>query len=284
MSPRSIDDGVAAHRDSSGTSAPDAMGPGVRTTRVARRSLLGGMLGLATGTLARTGHSFGEDGAFNPRLLLVGDAKPENPRTTALARWADEVVRRTSAPARLRPTSVHADDPALLAEPFVVWSGGSDVPPLTSRERTGLKRFFALGGVLFVDDSEPLSGAFGRAARRELARVLPESAPVSVGPENVVFRSFYLLKRAFGRVEGPSTLDAILRAGLVQVVLSSHDVLGALARGPGGAELFEVEPGGDRQRELAIRLAVNIALYVTCSNYKDDQVHAEHIMRRRGAK
>ena len=38
------------------------------------------------------------------------------------------------------------------------------------------------------------------------------------------------------------------------------------------------------QRKLftgAARLAVNIAMYVLCSNYKDDQVHAEHIMKRR---
>ena len=43
-------------------------------------------------------------------------------------------------------------------------------------------------------------------------------------------------------------------------------------------------PGGDTQREQAIRLAVNVAMYVLCASYKDDQVHAEHIMRRRGGK
>ena len=42
-----------------------------------------------------------------------------------------------------------------------------------------------------------------------------------------------------------------------------------------------VVPGGDLQRERAIRLAVNIAMYVLCSNYKDDQVHAPFLMRRR---
>ena len=42
-------------------------------------------------------------------------------------------------------------------------------------------------------------------------------------------------------------------------------------------------PGGDLQRERAIRLAVNVAMYVLCSNYKDDQVHAPFLMRRRAA-
>jgi hypothetical protein len=250
-----------------------------------RRSLLVGALAAAGSMLrARSASAFGEDGAFHPRALQVGTARLEGPRAAALARWSDEVVRRTSAPARLRPAKVHADDPALLAEPFAVWSGADDVPPLTPRERAGLKRYFALGGILFVDDAAPASGAFGRAARRELSRVLPDHAPVPIGRENVIFRSFYLLRRAHGRVEGPATLDAILRAGMVQVVFSSHDLLGALARDPGGTDSFEVVPGGESQREDAVRLAVNIALYVTCSNYKDDQVHAEHIMRRRGAK
>jgi hypothetical protein len=40
-------------------------------------------------------------------------------------------------------------------------------------------------------------------------------------------------------------------------------------------------PDGDVQREHAIRLAVNVAMYVLCSNYKDDQVHAAFLMRRR---
>lgn len=228
--------------------------------------------------------AFGEEGAFNPRILLTGDAKWEGVRTTAPSRWSDEVVRRTSAPGRLRPTLVHADARELLAEPFVIWGGSADVPALTSREVAGLKQFFAMGGILFVDDFDPDKGAFGKAARREIARALPEQAPIALGTENVLFRSFYLLKRAVGRVEGPAKLEGIVRAGAVQVVFTKHDVLGALARDTGGTDSLEVTPGGDKQREQAIRLAVNVALYVLCSNYKDDQVHSEHIMRRRGGK
>lgn len=67
----------------------------------------------------------------------------------------------------------------------------------------------------------------------------------------------------------------------VQVLLSSHDLLGALARDEGGTYLFPVE-GDAPVRQQAIRLAVNVAMYVLCSDYKDDQVHAEELMRRRG--
>lgn len=251
-----------------------------RAARIGRRLLLAGVGGSLL-ALPKRAPAFGEEGAFNPRIMLTGGASWEGVRTTAPGRWSDEVVRRTSAPGRLRPTIVQADEPQLLAEPFAVWGRATEVEPLTSREVSGLRQFFAMGGVLFVDDFEPGSGAFGKSARRELARVLPEQAPIPIGPENVVFRSFYLLKRATGRADGPAQLEAIVRAGAVQVVFSSHDVLGALARDTGGTNSLEVS-GGERQREQAIRLAVNVALYVLCSNYKDDQVHAEHIMRRRG--
>ncbi len=248
------------------------------------RGAFAGGVALATASLARRARAFGEEGAFNPRALIVGDAKWEGVRSTAPARWADEVVRRTSAPGRLRPTTVRADAPELLAEPFVFWGGSQAVAPLISGEVLGLRRFFAMGGVLFVDDFDPDAGAFGRSVKRELARVLPEQTPIAIGTENVVFRSFYLLKRAEGRVAGPEKLEGIVRGGVLQVILSSHDVLGALARDPSGASALDVTPGGEEQRELAIRLAVNVALYVLCSNYKDDQVHAELIMRRRGGK
>jgi hypothetical protein len=97
-----------------------------------------------------------------------------------------------------------------------------------------------------------------------------------------LYKSYYLLDRPVGRVEGPAFLEAVTSGKTLRVLLSSHDLLGALAQHPGGGFRFPVEPGGQRQRELATRLAVNLAMYVLCLDYKDDQVHAEELMRRRG--
>ena len=141
--------------------------------RLTRRGFLSA--GAALSLSPRDAFAFGQEGAFHPRLLVTGGVHVEGPRATGPGRWAWELVRRTSAPARLVPGEVAADEPKLLAEPFVVWAGDADVPPLSTAEITGLRRFLDLGGVLLVDDSEPASGAFGRAARREMLRVLPES-------------------------------------------------------------------------------------------------------------
>jgi hypothetical protein len=248
-------------------------------------SLLSAVLAAGLLVLApRPAAAFGDVGAFDPRVLLTGN-QTGPAHATAPGRWSWELIQRTSAPARLHPTVVRADDPAIVDAPFLYWSGDSEVAPLTGGELAGLRRFFALGGVMLVDDAAAGShgepSAFGRGARREIARVIPDGTPIAIGTDHVVFRTFYLLRRALGRVEGPASLDAIVRGGQAQVLFSENDLGGALARGASGTWEQPVVPGGDAQREQAIRLAVNVAMYVLCSNYKDDQVHAPFLMRRR---
>lgn len=247
-----------------------------------RRCVLSALLSLGPTLWARELFAFGQQGAFNPRLLAtLGTTPPVESRVSGLAQWSWELIRRTSAPGRLHPEVVAADSPDLLAEPFCVWSSERAALPLSPAEQRGLRGFFELGGVLFVDDGQPEVGEFGRSARVELAKVLPE-VPLSPLPErHVVYKSYYLVERPVGRVQGAPTLDAMMRGQKVQVLLSSHDLLGALARDEGGTYLFPVE-GDAPVRQQAIRLAVNVAMYVLCSDYKDDQVHAEELMRRRG--
>ncbi len=250
------------------------------STHISRRLLL--LSALAASALARQARAFGESGAFAARLLSAG--KPQaslKQRASALSRWAFELVQRTSAPGRMLPNVVQADRPALFAEPFAVWAGDSDVGALSATEVRGLERYLRLGGVLVVDDNAPESGAFGRSVRRELGRVLPATPPVRLDASHVVFRTFYLVDRPAGRVLGPPHIEAIVRGRNAQVLFLAHDLLGALARSEEGWA-FEVTPGGAEQRERAVRLAVNIAMYVLCSDYKDDQVHASWLMRRRG--
>lgn len=251
----------------------------------APRSRLAPALALAAlallASVPKAAVAFGDEGAFDPRPLLTGADRFEGVRTTAPQRWTAELRRRTSALGREQPLPVRADSDALLAEPFATWSGLDAVSPLTGDEISHLRRFFAEGGVLFVDDASPETGAFGASARRELARVLTDAVPVALGPEHVLFRTFYLVRRPVGRVQGPDHLDAIVRRGNAQVIFAAHDVAGALARSPYGSHSLDVKPGGEPQREQATRLAVNVAMYVLCSNYKDDQVHAPFLMRRR---
>ena len=148
-------------------------------------------------------------------------------------------------------------------------------------EVEGLRRFFDLGGLVFVDDSQPQIGEFGRSVRRELTRVLPE---VPVGPlpdDHVLFKSYYLLNEPAGRLPRKQPLEAMRRGSSVSALFSDQDLLGALAR-RGENWALPMEALHPLARQLAVRFAVNVAMFVLCTDYKGDQVHAEELMRRRG--
>jgi hypothetical protein len=229
-------------------------------------------------------HAFGDQGAFDLRPLLAGGSKGPF-YASAPGRWAWELISRTSAPARLKPSMVRADDATVTESPVLYWSGTAALSALSTQEISGMRKFFALGGTLIVDDAGPTAegeaSPFMKTAQEEVKRILPESAAIELAPEHVLFRSFYLLKRPVGRVLGKKTVQAIVRGGQAQVLFLSQDVGGALARGPSGIFEQAVLPGGEEQREGAVRMAINLAMYILCSNYKDDQVHAPFLMRRR---
>jgi hypothetical protein len=252
--------------------------------RLSRRTLLGAGAASVVGGLAPRARAFGQDGAFHPRLLLNAGRPLDAARVSGASRWSWELIRRTSAPARLTVGSVAADSTQMLEEPFTVWLGSEAVAPLSEPEIRGMRNYLNLGGVLFVDDSNPETGAFGRSVRQELQRILPESPIVQLPKQHVLYKSYYLLEEEgpVGRFKGPPYLEAISAGKMLRVVLSSHDLVGAMAQLRGGGWTYTVEPGGEGQREFAMRLAVNLAMYVLCLDYKDDQVHAEELMRRRG--
>jgi uncharacterized protein DUF4159 len=263
---------------------------------IGRRSLVASLTAVVSGVVfhASPAAAFGEAGAFNARLLLAGKLSDIGPRKLAPGRWGRELVRRTSAPARTSNDSVRVDRPALFHEPFSVWCGSADVGALSTTELRFLEKYLRLGGMLVVDDADPRSKAFGRSVRREIGRVLPESPPVRLDATHVLYKTFYLIDRPVGRVLGPPYVEAIVRGKSAQVLFLEHDLLGALAQeGDGWALPLEPNAGDEgadgsrlrgfaEQRERAIRLAVNIAMYALCSDYKDDVVHAPFILKRRG--
>jgi hypothetical protein len=250
--------------------------------RLSRRALLGASAASVVSALSPGALAFGQDGAFHPRLLLNAGRPLDAAHASGASRWSWELIRRTSAPARLTVGSVAADSTEMLTEPFTVWVGSEAVAPLSEPEIRGMRAYLNLGGVLFVDDSNPENGAFGRSVRQELQRILPESPIVQLPQQHVLYKSYYLLEGPVGRVKGLPHLEAITAGKMLRVVISSHDLVGAMAQLRGGGWTYQVEPGGQAQREFAMRLAVNLAMYVLCLDYKDDQVHAEELMRRRG--
>ena len=61
-----------------------------------------------------------------------------------------------------------------------------------------------------------------------------------------------------------------------------NDWAGAWAVDDQGRPAFPCVPGGEPQREMAMRFGVNLVMYVLTGNYKTDQVHVPAILERLG--
>ncbi|MEM9190127.1 MAG: DUF4159 domain-containing protein [Myxococcota bacterium] len=224
--------------------------------------------------------AIGEGSQFDVRQVLIDDLPA--PRPLAPRRLGWEVRKRTSVETRLSPSRARLDDPTIFDTPFLYWSGDTSFEPLSEGELRGLRRFVEFGGFVLIDDASPGQEGFDESVRRDLRRAFPERPLLPLSATHTVYRSFYLIDRPVGRVRGPDRLSAIEHRGRAAVIYSRHDLGGAWSRDNLGTWEYEVTPGGDRQREDAIRLGVNAVMYSLCLDYKDDQVHAPFIMRRRG--
>lgn len=250
----------------------------------ARAAGFGLLLGAAALLLAAAlrplaARAIGDATAVDIRVIELASGG-EPPRPTAAQRLAWEVRQRTSVETRLPPTRVKLSDPQLFESGFAYWSGKAAFPALSDAELIGLRRFIEFGGFLLIDDAAPEVAGFDQSVRRELERAFGAGQLHKLPAEHVVYRSFYLLNRPYGRAVGSDSLEAIERSGRAAVIYSRHDLGGAWDRDNLGNFYHAVE-GGDGQRELAMRLGVNLVLYALCLDYKDDQVHSPFIMRRR---
>jgi hypothetical protein len=234
-------------------------------------------------TRAPEARALGPGEGIEFRRVRVGSFD-EDVRPKAAARIAWEIRKRTSIETVLEPNVTRFDDPSVYKTPLLYWASDQAFEPMSDKELTGLRRFVEYGGFVLIDDAAPESSGFDASVRRDLARAFPNDRLMRLPSQHTIFRSFYLLDRPVGRVAEPEFLEVIMHAGRAAVVYSRHDLGGAWARDERGDAAYAIVPGGLAQREQAIRLGVNLVMYALCLDYKDDQVHAPFILRRRGGR
>ena len=228
---------------------------------------------------ARRAHAIGESTAVEIRVLDPGGSTTLE-RPTAMKRLAWEVRQRTSVETKLEPSRVRLSDATLFDSPLVYMTGYRAFPPWSLADVQALRRFVEFGGTVIIDDAAPDQTGFDASVRRELDRAFGPDKLEKLPSSHVVYRSFYLVPRPVGRVQGPEYLESIMHGARAAVIYSRHDIGGAYERDNLGNYTLSVTPGHEVQREMAFRLGVNLVLYALCLDYKDDQVHAPFIMRR----
>lgn len=238
------------------------------------------LLSTAPALAATRAFAFGDASLFVPAVAQHGGKW--DARQSALRRLSWELQRRTSIEVSLEVRPMQLSSPHLFDYPFVYFGGDGELPALRTEEIENLRRYLTFGGFVFADANDASEGnGFDASFRREIARVLPQSPLTPVPLAHVIFKSFFLLDAAPGRVLHKPQLESCNVSKRAAVIYSQNDVMGALSRDEGGGYEYEVVPGGEAQREIATRLMVNAVMYAMCLDYKDDAVHLPAIMKRR---
>lgn len=253
--------------------------PHMSPRRLTRRNLLLGTSALVP-LLSQRAWAFGEKSRFIPAVVRHGGRW--DTRLGGLRRLSWELQRRTSVEVLPEARPVVLSSPEIFEYPFLYFGGEGEVPPLTGAEVENLRRYLTFGGFMLADANDASDGdGFDESFRRELARVLPQN-PLAVVPSNhVVYKSFFLLEAAPGRVLNKPHMMASTLGKRAAVMYSQNDLAGAWSRTELGDYEFDVSPGGEPQRELAIRVGINICMYALCLDYKDDAVHLPIILNKR---
>jgi len=205
-----------------------------------------------------------------------------DPRPTAARRLLWDVIKRTSINARLDPMVVTPSDKSMFRNPFLYMAGDGEFEPFTEAEVLNLRNFLIFGGTLLADDVGGRRGqGFDASFRREMARIFPGKPLEPLPDDHTVFKSFYLINTPVGRTISSAHLEGISHGGRAMVIYSMNDLGGAWAKDNMGNWEYDVVPGGERQREMAFRLGVNIVMYALTVNYKQDKIHFPFIERRR---
>lgn len=178
--------------------------------------------------------------------------------------FSRHVADRTSVDVGDAARVVAFGDRSLRSSPLVYWR--VETPrEIETAELAELRSFVGRGGLLLVEDVSR-SDVFERSFRRGMATAFPRGVLHGLAATHTLLHSYYLLDPA--TVPAIEVVDVRGRAA----VLYTKQDLGAAS-----------ESVDAMTRERAARFIVNLVLYALCLDYKDDQVHAPFLMRRRGA-
>jgi hypothetical protein len=186
--------------------------------------------------------------------------------------------------------------------PLLYWPMDPREKDLSPEAVTKLVDYMKNGGTILFDTRDLTLGA-GRGAnspgeatlRRLTAKLdLPPLQPIPSA--HVLTKAFYLLQNFPGRWDGgrvwvealpPPDPDAGPEParggdGVSPVIIGSNDWAAAWAVDASGRPLVDVSPGGEEQREQAVRFGINVVMYALTGNYKTDQVHVPALLERLG--
>jgi hypothetical protein len=240
---------------------------------------------------ARADDAFALKAALDTRLAYVvtGAADTDAMSRAGLIGLGRFLHARTSYEPQ-DPMAVDLERDPLDFFPLIYWPMEPREKNLSPNALGKLSAYLRQGGTLLIDTRDltlgPVRGDTS-AGQRTLRRLvgaldLPPLQPVPVN--HVLTKTFYLLRDFPGRWAGGRVWVASGLGGdaVSPVIVGDADWAAAWATDGQGRFLADPSPGGDRQREMAIRFGINVVMYALTGNYKTDQIHVPAILKRLG--
>jgi hypothetical protein len=237
--------------------------------------------------------------------VLTGDPNIDGVSKQGLSGLVKVLRARTAVePGEPRGVDIVKDEIAFY--PVLYWPVLDTAEPLPEATLAKIDAYMKQGGMIIFDTRDygnglptgmAMAGERGPALQRLIGRLdIPRLEPVP--DDHVLTKSFYLLQSFPGRWDGGQLwVEAQERKdddgdgddrqarradGVSSIMVTPNDFASAWALDDAGNPLYPVVPGGERQRELALRTGVNIVMHALTGNYKADQVHVPALLERLG--
>jgi hypothetical protein len=263
--------------------------------RPARFAALYLIAGLSGAGAARADDAFVLQATSELRLAYVrtGNDQVDAVSRAGLIGLTGTLSRRTAVETA-EPLAVTIERDELIFFPLLYWPVIAEQTPPSAAALERINRYLDTGGTVFFDTrdgDDQTPGSFGGATQsaqrlRRLTSGIKMPPLVPLPTDHVLTKSFYLMHEFPGRWSVGTVwvqpVEDRVNDGVSSVIVGANDWAGAWAVDGQGRPAFAVVPGGERQREMAMRFGVNLVMYVLTGNYKSDQVHVPAILERLG--
>ncbi len=232
---------------------------------------------------------------FYLAYIETGDSTLDNITHKGLESLSSALSMRTSVEpagvARLNPES-----DTLAFFPIIFWPVDAGQKSYSYKAMKNIQSYLDHGGTI-VFDTRDQNRSTRSMINTENAKTLRQiTASLDIPPiepipdDHVLGRTFYLLEEFPGRYNsGTLWVERVSTGGrdnVSSVIIGSNDWIGSWADSydQQNTNRYAGESGNSarRQQEMSLRFGINLIMYALTGNYKADQVHIEHILRRLG--
>ncbi len=224
--------------------------------------------------------------------IKTGDASIDKMSKLGLETLAQIAIRRSA----LDIKGVKAIDPnidELSFYPIIYWAITTKQKELDEAGVKNIRNYLNNGGMILFDTRDQQFGGkdnynnIGASHLKYLTRGMNLPSLTEIPKKHVLTKAFYLLKDFPGLynngklwIEQP---NSAVNDGVPSVLIGSNDWASAWASDENGI-IKEMPSGNERQREMSYRFGINLLMMALTGNYKADQVHMKHIIKRLGSK